>query len=66
MTNQSSPLSWSPTAAKVSPWHDMLRHRYEAGSTISDLAYWYSTSRYQMSVWLTMAGAKKIKRKGKK
>lgn len=45
------------TATRVSPWIDMLRHRYEAGSTVGDLAYWYSTSRYQMAVWLTMAGA---------
>lgn len=45
-------------ATRVSPWMDMLRHRYEAGAQIADLAYWYSTSRVQMTKWLKMAGAK--------
>lgn len=37
---------------------DNLRHQYEAGKEIADLAYWHSTNRDQMSRWLAIAGTK--------
>lgn len=53
-------------AATCSPWHDALRFRYEAGATVADLAYWYSTSRAQMTQWLAMAGTEFTHRRSKR
>ena len=49
------------TPARCGPWHDALRFRYESGSTIADLAYWYAVPFYKMRHWLILAGAE-IKR----
>lgn len=56
----------SATATRCSPWHDALRHRYEDGSTVSDLAYWFSTSKAQMCRYLELAGTKFRHRQGAK
>lgn len=45
-------------ATIVSPWMDMLRHRYEGGASIADLRRRFNATRHQVVCWLMMAGTK--------
>lgn len=39
---QGHAMSRETRPASCSPWHDNLRHMYEAGRSLEDLAYWYT------------------------
>lgn len=45
-----------PRATKTSPWHDNVRHQYEAGRNLETLAEWYGVSRRTLAKWIVAAG----------
>lgn len=45
-----------PRATKVSPWQDNLRHLYEVGRSLEDLAFWHSLGKETMRALIVEAG----------